>query len=109
MDNGYRSIPQGNENALTQAVATIGPIAVALDANGLQHYKGDIYPGRDCNPRNINHGVLFVGYGTNQNGQAYYLVKNSWGTRWGHNGYFKIARNRGNLCGILNQASYPIV
>jgi cathepsin B len=44
------------------------------------------------------HAVEFVGYGT-QGSQEYWLVKNSWGTTWGEQGYFQILRGV-NECGI---------
>ena len=39
---------------------------------------------------------------------CFFLV-DSWGEDWGHKGYILMARNRGNLCGIANMASYPIM
>ena len=52
-----------------------------------------------CRSQKINHAVLVVGYGTNAQGEDYWIVKNSWGTNWGDNGFFKIRRGN-NECGI---------
>lgn len=60
--------------------------------------------------KNINHAVVVVGYGT-ENGMDYWLVRNSWGTGWGEDGYIKIERNVEGFtgkCGIAMQASYPV-
>lgn len=55
----------------------------------------------------VNHAVLVVGYGTDEeSGLNYYLVKNSWGTGWGQDGYFKIERGV-NMCGLADCASFP--
>lgn len=45
----------------------------------------------------MNHAVLAVGYGV-ENGMPYWLIKNSWGPKWGMNGYFKMEMGK-NMCG----------
>ena len=105
--SSYRRIPRDAISSLKEAVATIGPISVAMDARKLSQYREGIYDYAGCSPIKLDHGVLVVGYGT-ENGVDYWLVKNSWGENWGENGYFRIVQED-NLCGIATQASYPIV
>lgn len=110
-DNGFINIPHNDEVKLKEALATMGPIAVAIDASNpsFQHYESGIYAENNCSAQHLDHGVLAVGYGTDGKGNDYYIVKNSWGTTWGMNGYMKMARNRNNHCGIASAASYPTV
>ncbi|KAG8256916.1 hypothetical protein J6590_059866 [Homalodisca vitripennis] len=110
-DNGYVEITSGSEKALQKAVATIGPISVAIDASHISftHYKSGVYKDPDCSSIYIGHAVLAIGYGSAKKGGDYWLVKNSYGSDWGMNGYFMIARNHNNMCGIATAASYPKV
>ncbi|EZA62330.1 Cathepsin L [Ooceraea biroi] len=111
-DLGYVDIAQGNEEKLKAAVATMGPISVAIDASheSFHFYSEGVYYEPQCDPENLDHGVLVVGYGTEPTtGEDYWLVKNSWGETWGQKGYIKMARNKDNHCGIASSASYPLV
>ncbi|GAB2234264.1 hypothetical protein Droror1_Dr00003510 [Drosera rotundifolia] len=106
--SNYQDVPS-NEDALQQAVAS-QPVSVAIDASGsdFQQYSGGVFTG-SCGT-DLDHAVTVVGYGTSDDGTDYWLVKNSWGTSWGENGYIRMQRGVGNggLCGIAMQASYPI-
>ncbi|KAI9071804.1 hypothetical protein K1719_046236 [Acacia pycnantha] len=105
---GYEDVPANSEQALQKAVVN-QPVSVAIDASGsdFQFYKSGIFTG-SCGTE-LDHGITAVGYGVTDNTE-YWLVKNSWGTEWGEEGYIRMQRNvdaQEGLCGIAMQASYP--
>lgn len=108
-----KTIEPKNQLSLQHAVA-IQPVSVAIDAGSsyFQSYGGGIITDEYKCGSELNHGVLVVGYGV-ERGQMYWLVKNSWGTSWGDNGYVKIGRtnstNDSGVCGIALSASFPVV
>jgi cathepsin L len=109
-DTGFVDVTREDEDALKMAVATVGPISVAIDAShfSFQFFHTGVYDEPACKPEQLDHGVLVVGYGTYQ-GKDFWLVKNSWGPGWGMQGYIRMSRNKENQCGIASAASYPLV
>ncbi|XP_050405707.1 procathepsin L [Patella vulgata] len=108
----YVDLPKGSEAALQKAVAMVGPISVAIDASrpSYRFYQKGVYYEPTCNQNQLDHANLVTGYGVTSNGTEYWMVKESYGSRWGSlGGYIMMSRNRNNNCGIATTASYPIV
>ncbi len=101
-------VPSKNELLLKAAVAQ-QPVAVAIEADThyFQFYSGGVLDSTACGT-NLDHGVMIAGFGE-EDGKKYWLVKNSWSTSWGEEGYVKIGRsdstNDDGICGIALQPS----
>jgi len=106
---GWNQTATGDEDALKVAVASIGPIGVAISVDdAFANYHSGVYIDESCpnGVDDLDHAVLVVGYGVSSNGTDYWIVKNSWGADWGASGYILMARNYNNMCGIATDAVY---
>jgi hypothetical protein len=87
-----------NKDKLKLLVSTYGAAVSYIYASdtALGNYDNGVFSG--CTSTEINHAILVVGYGTDT-GKDFWLVRNSWGTGWGANGFIKILCGNGQ-CGI---------
>ncbi|CAL8460756.1 g287 [Coccomyxa elongata] len=98
------------EEAVMEAIYTKGPMTVSVNAEGedWRFYKAGIYNNTRCSPKlkKLDHAVVVSGYGETEDGQKYWIVKNTWSANWGEKGYIRISRDPAYDCGIATQAIY---
>jgi len=86
-----------------------GALYTTIDADSLVDVGSGVVDLKYCGPP--NHAVLIVGYGVDPKDGAYWLIKNSWNTYWGENGYFKVKVQDDSKynCSIHKGARRPII
>jgi len=101
---GVTHVQSGSATALKSALQG-RPVAIGIQADqyAFQFYSSGILTGT-CG-QNLDHSVLAVGYDSTNN---FWKVKNSWGSSWGEAGYVRLSMS-GDKCGILDDASFPVV
>lgn len=110
----YTHVP---EKSVTQLKAAIDqqPTCVSIDANNeyIAFYESGIINTQKCGT-DLDHAVTAVGYGVDSSSgkdQPYFLIRNSWGTDWGEDGYFRLATEQDGsdgICGVLLDANWPV-
>ena len=91
-----------------KAALALQPLAVSIEADKscFQYYSGGVMDDASCGTY-LDHAVLAVGYGT-EDGNDYWLVKNSWNTTWGDQGYIKLGRTATDgICGVQIDPNQP--
>eukprot|EP00244_Chara_vulgaris_P010734 TRINITY_DN5035_c0_g2_i1.p1 TRINITY_DN5035_c0_g2~~TRINITY_DN5035_c0_g2_i1.p1 ORF type:complete len:406 (+),score=73.46 TRINITY_DN5035_c0_g2_i1:70-1287(+) len=105
----FRSVSV-DEDQIAAALVKYGPLAVGINAVFMQTYLRGVSCPLLCNKRRLDHGVLLVGYGkrgftpVRLGFKPFWIIKNSWGPRWGEHGYYRICRGKGE-CGLNSLVS----
>jgi len=133
--SGHVKLDTNSYESLMQAISSVGPVAVSVEAYTWASYESGVFDG--CNKTNpdLDHAVQLVGYGTDPELGDYWLIRNSWSPAWGENGYIRIKKQGANAscgmdlnpqdgsacknetspikvcgtCGILYDNSYPLL
>ena len=104
----YNNVQPRSAAQLLAAIAK-GPVSVTVDAQTptFQGYTSGIMNSAKCGT-SLDHAITAVGFGV-QNGQSYYIVRNSWSAGWGDRGYINIAAVEGTvgICGIQQSSVWP--
>jgi len=97
--NGYTSIESNNQTAVMEALATVGPLVINVEADTWQDYESGVFS--DCQYNiTIDHVVQLVGYGTDiGKGTDYWIIRNSWSPAWGEHGFIRLQRTAKPTCG----------
>lgn len=115
LTGGSFNVTANDEEQLQDLVTYVGPVTISFCANNLHTYISGVYTGEfngtacPSGHQEVNHAVLVVGTGYDSTSQMpYWIVKNSWGTDFGLDGYFWLLRGN-NTCGVADCASYPLI
>ena len=108
--SGSMKVQSWNAEAMRQALVENGPLDVSIYvAEDFHSWDWNhVYSSEECNLRWTTHEVVIVGYGEEEDGTKFWTVKNSWGTGWGQDGYFRIARGV-NMCSIEMLPVFPTI
>jgi len=94
--NSYGHV--SGEKAMMQEIYNRGPIACGVVANNLLNYTGGIFDDKTkWTPNDIDHDISVVGYGVGEDGTKFWTVRNSWGSAWGEDGFFRVVRGVNNI------------
>jgi cathepsin L len=133
--SGYKVLPSNQYQPVLTAIATLGPLAITVDASSWSFYESGVFDGCNQKSPDLDHGVQLVGYGTDPKLGDYWTVRNSWAPTWGEDGYIRLRREGANprcgidtspsdgtgckngppqvtvcgTCGILYDVSYPLI
>ena len=106
--DGYKIASYGkvlDEEDLRNKVACIGPVTFGIDSRNtkLDNYMGGTFKPIAADCRIMDHAMVVVGYT-----RWVYIIKNSWGRRWGEDGYLMLSR-KGPECQMFLRAEYVIL
>ncbi|XP_028788990.1 probable cysteine protease RD19D [Neltuma alba] len=111
--SNFTNIPV-DESQIAAYLVHHGPLAMGINSVFMQTYIGGVSCPLICSKRRLNHGVLLVGYGAKGfsilrlKNKPYWIIKNSWGNKWGEHGYYRLCRGH-TMCGMNTMVSAAMV
>lgn len=91
----WHTLPSGNIEQMKAAIYKYGSVGVTMSVCGsIPGYGGGVYDSTECNYYSTNHIVTLVGWDDtvlHNSGHGVWIMRNSWGTSWGENGYARWA------------------
>ena len=104
----YHNVTKRSPDQLKAALAQ-QPVSVSVQADQpvFHQYTGGVITSSACGTQ-LDHAILAVGWGTDPTAGDYYIVKNSWTTGWGEQGYVRIGIQDGaGVCGVQKDPAFP--
>jgi len=90
--------PVAGVDQMKAELAANGPMECGIQAtDAFDAYIGDYIYSEQIDDPQLNHAISVIGYGKNEDGQEYWIGRNSWGTYWGDYGFFYMQMYTDNL------------
>ena len=105
---GILRSPIGDDAALLAMLQSHGPVSVVIDGNWIPEYRGGIQSNCGSGAPSFVSALLVGAKTDSASGEPYWLLKFSYGTAFGNNGYAYLSRRRHNECGITDYAIVPL-
>jgi cathepsin F len=106
ISNWQYATQNSDEPTMQNNLVNWGPLSICVDAEPWQDYTGGVLMASDCS-NSLDHCVQLVGYDMTQS-TPFWIVRNSWGTDWGENGYIRLQYGQ-DTCGVADEATSAII
>eukprot|EP00591_Stephanopyxis_turris_P004282 CAMPEP_0195518696 /NCGR_PEP_ID=MMETSP0794_2-20130614/13521_1 /TAXON_ID=515487 /ORGANISM="Stephanopyxis turris, Strain CCMP 815" /LENGTH=611 /DNA_ID=CAMNT_0040647717 /DNA_START=303 /DNA_END=2138 /DNA_ORIENTATION=+ len=105
-------IPPRHDNAVQNALYTQGPLSVSFNVvHAALFYSSGVIDVEECENNSVDyldHAINLIGWGVREDGKKFWILRNSWSTLWGDDGYFRVMMGERD-CGVATDAGFPVV
>lgn len=97
----YIQLTTNHYGDMEYMIANMGPVGISVDASAWSSYQSGIFDGCNKTHPDLNHAVQLVGFGVDPiTREEYWIVRNSWSSKWGENGYIRLHKSSNFTCGL---------